>query len=134
MRPLLNSFIDHLRRERKIHRPEAGAELEVEPTNVHPDPTESLALKELQSALLGRLKGRKDEKELKEFVLASSMTTDEGKVNQQMADLLGTSEREVISRRSKILRIAGMKELREALRDGRERNKGINTGDRQAAG
>jgi DNA-directed RNA polymerase specialized sigma24 family protein len=119
---LENGFIDHIRREKKIVRPEpelSGAAKRIDP---QPDLADDLALEEFQGRLLSLIKGRKDERELAEFVLAASMTTGEGKVNQQLAELLKTNEEDVVNRRNRLLRVAGVKELREEFRDGREGN------------
>lgn len=133
-RVLENSFIDHIRREKKIVRPEPEASAPSEQAGYHPHLSEDLALKAFQTGLLELVKGRPDEQELGDFILAASLTTSDGKVNQQLADLLITDEKDVISRRNRVLRVAGVKELREGFRDGRERNKGSNKSDRPTVG
>lgn len=133
-RALENSFIDHIRRDKKILKRDANPDVQVEQAGQHLHLTEDLALKIFQAELLKLVKGRKDEQELADFILAGSLTTSDGKVNQQMADLLTTDENDVISRRSRLLRVAGVKELREAFRDGRERSKGSDKGNRPTAG
>ena len=131
---LQNSFIDHIRREGKIIRPDAEAGDASLPTAYKPALTDDLAFQALQNRLLALIKGRKDEQELADFILAASMTTSEGKLNQQFADLLSVDEGEVINRRNKLLRITGVKKLREEIRNGREGNKGLHKRDRPTAG
>ena len=133
-RVLENCFIDHIRREKKIVRPDTSEDESTQPTANQPTLTDDLVLKEFQDRLLALVRGRKDEQELADFILAGSLTTSDGKVNQQMADLLGKDEKEVVSRRNRVLRIVGSKELREEFRDGRERNKSSNNSDRPIAG
>jgi len=133
-RILENSFIDHIRREKKIVRPEPEASAPAEQAGHHRHLTEDLAFKAFQTGLLKLVKGRQDEQELGDFILAASLTTRDGKVNQQLADLLNTDENDVISRRNRVLRVAGVKELREGFRDGREGNKGSGKSDRPTAG
>jgi len=122
-RVLENCFIDHIRRDKKIARPDTSDDESTQPAAYQPTLTDNLALKEFQDRLLALVRGRTDEQELADFILAGSLTTSEGKVNQQMADLLGKDEKEVVSRRNRMLRIVGVKELREGFRDGREGNK-----------
>jgi DNA-directed RNA polymerase specialized sigma24 family protein len=123
---LENGFIDHIRREKKVVRPDPGADEPAQPTPDQPSLIEDLALQQFQNRLLTLIKGREDERELKDFILASSMTTSEGKVNKQLADLLGVDEGEVINRRKKLWRVADVKELYEEFRDGRKPNKSAN--------
>ena len=130
---LRNSFIDHIRREKKVVRPEPEEGAPAMGRGYHPHLTEDLALAAFQAELLNLVKGRDDEQELADFILAASMTTGEGKVNQQLADLLKTDQDDMVSRRNRLLRVAGVKELREGLRDGRERNKGSDKSDRPTA-
>ena len=75
----------------------------------------NLALERFRGRLLSLIKGRKDEAELAEFTLAASMTTNEGKINQQLAELMNTNEEDVVNRRNRLLRAAGVKELREGI-------------------
>jgi DNA-directed RNA polymerase specialized sigma24 family protein len=133
-RMLQNSFIDHIRRDKKIVRPEAQADAPSKQVGYDPQLTEVLALKIFQTELLKLVKGRKDEQELADFILAASLITSGGKPNQQLADILETDENDVISRRERVLRVAGVKELREGFRDGREGNKGSDKSDRPTAG
>ena len=74
----------------------------------------------LRDRLLNLVKGRDDEPELRDFIHAGSMISEGGKVNQQLADLLGVDEGEVVNRRKKIWRVAGVKELYEGFRHGRK--------------
>lgn len=126
-RILKNSFIDHIRREKRVVRPEP--EVGAPTQQIGPHLTEDLALKAFQSGLLRLVKGRNDEQELADFILAAPLTTSDGKVNQQLADLVKTDEEGVVSRRNRLLRVAGVKELREGFRDGREGNKGSDKSD-----
>jgi DNA-directed RNA polymerase specialized sigma24 family protein len=131
---LENGFIDHLRREKKIVRPEREPGALAKPVDHQPDLTEDLTVEQFQRRLLSLVKGRKDERELSDFILAASMTTSEGKINQQLAELLKSSEEDVVNRRNRILRVAGIKELREGLRDGREADQNAAKSDRPVAG
>jgi DNA-directed RNA polymerase specialized sigma24 family protein len=130
---LENGFIDHIRREKKVVRPEGELSGPTKRVDHQPYLTERLALEEFQNRLLALVKGRKDERELSEFILAASMTTNEGKVNQQLAELLKTNEEDVVNRRNRLLRVAGVKELREGFRDGREGNQSADKSDRPVA-
>jgi DNA-directed RNA polymerase specialized sigma24 family protein len=117
---LENGFIDHIRREKKIVRPETEPNGPAKRADHQAHLMEELALQEFQSQLLRLIKGRKDEAQLAEFILAASMTTNEGKVNQQLAELLKTDEEDVVNRRNRLFRVTGVKELREEFSDGRE--------------
>lgn len=120
---LTNSFIDHIRRDKKIVRPEPDANGPEQPTLNQPCPIDDLALKEFRDRLQTLIKGRKDEAELKDFILACSMINNEGKVNQQLADLMGVGEGEVINLRNRLWRAAGVKGAYEEFRDGRKTDK-----------
>lgn len=123
---LENCFIDHVRREKKVARPEPNADDPAQLIQTQPKLIEDAALQEFQNRLLALAKGREDEQELQDFIVAASMTTSEGKVNQQLADLLGVDEAEVVNRRKRLWRIVGVTELYEEFRHGRKTNKSTN--------
>src|ERR1700680_2954962 len=79
--------IDHIRREKKIVRPDSEAGAPAEQAGYHPHLTEDLALKTFETGLLKLVKGRQDEQELGDFILAASLTTSDGKVNEQLAEV-----------------------------------------------
>jgi DNA-directed RNA polymerase specialized sigma24 family protein len=119
---LRNKFVDHIRREKKVARPDPDATQPCAARQSGVALDDGLALQELRDRLLILIKGRVDERELEEFILAASMTTSEGKVNQQLADLMQVDVSEVINRRRRLLRVAGVKELYEEFRNERKRN------------
>jgi DNA-directed RNA polymerase specialized sigma24 family protein len=121
---LHNVFLDHLRREAKVVKPDC-AEVPLGGTSPSRATEEEVAVEILKQSLLKLIAGRDDEKELEEFILAASMTTAEGKVNQQLAELLRVEVREVINRRDRLLRVARVKELHEEHRNGRKTDKSI---------
>lgn len=121
---LRNKFVDHIRREKKVVRPDPGATQLPPALESGVTLDEDLALQQLRDRLLILIKGRVDERELEEFILAASMTTSEGKVNQQLADLMRVEASEVVNRRRRLLRVPGVKELREEFQNERKRNQG----------
>ena len=124
---LRNRFLDHIRRDAKIEHPDADI-VERKPNKSQSAATtleEDLALEQLKGHLLNLIKGRDDERELADFIEAGSMTGSEGKVDQQLADILGVTVGEVINRRKRLWRVAGVGKLREEFRDGRKATKSI---------
>jgi DNA-directed RNA polymerase specialized sigma24 family protein len=119
-RVLYYKFIDHVRRDRKVAPQVDAADSGTSDAALE----EKAQMDELQRMLIQQIKGRKDEHELEEFILAARMTTSEGKVNQQLADLLATDTDEVINRRKKLLRITGVREIHEQRRQGRKVGEG----------
>lgn len=118
-----NCFIDHIRREKKVAKPDLDANDPAQLVQTQPKLVEDAALQEFQDRLLTLIKGREDEEELQDFIVAASLTTSKGKVNQQLADLLGVDEGEVVNRRKRLWRIVGVQELYEEFRHGRKTNK-----------
>jgi DNA-directed RNA polymerase specialized sigma24 family protein len=125
---LKHRFLDHLRRDKKIVKQEGEPQEPISRPKVVSDPCEEIAARELQARLIGLLKGREDEKELTEFILAASMIEGAGKVNQQLAEILSTTVGEVINRRKRLWRLAGVKPLHEEFKHGRQTAKVKNEG------
>jgi DNA-directed RNA polymerase specialized sigma24 family protein len=117
---LRNKFIDHLRRQREVARTEDDSDESSPRTESARNLDDDIAARELTDRLLNLVKGRKDEPELRDFIYAGSMISEGGKVNQQLADLMGVDEGEVVNRRKKLWRVAGVKELYEEFRHGRK--------------
>jgi DNA-directed RNA polymerase specialized sigma24 family protein len=115
---LRNKFIDHLRRQREVARTEDDSDESPPRTESARNLDDDIAARELTDRLLNLVKGRKDEPELRDFIHAGSMISEGGKVNQQLADLMGVDEGEVVNRRKKLWRVAGVKELYEEFRHG----------------
>jgi DNA-directed RNA polymerase specialized sigma24 family protein len=119
---LRNRFIDYLRRERRLVPTEEDSTQSLPRTEIVRSPDDDVVAGELKDRLLELVKGRKDEKDLRDFIEASIMISSDGKVNQQLADLLGIDETEVVNRRKKLWRVAGVRDLFEEFSDGRERD------------
>ena len=119
---LRNRFIDHLRREKKLVPTEDDSDESPPRIEIVKSPDDDIAAGELAGRLRERVEGRKDEQELRDFIDASSMISAGGKVNQQLAELLGVDEGEVVNRRKKLWRVAGVKEVFEEFRNGRKSN------------
>jgi DNA-directed RNA polymerase specialized sigma24 family protein len=117
---LRNRFIDHLRRQKEVARTEDASDESPPRTENARNLDDDIAARELTDRLLDLVKGRKDEQELRDFIHAGSMISEGGKVNQQLADLLGVDEGEVVNRRKKLWRVAGVKELYEEFRHERK--------------
>lgn len=113
---LRNKFIDHLRRQREVARTEGDSDESPPRRENARNLDDDITARELTDRLLDLVKGRNDEPELRDFIHAGSMISEGGKVNQQLADLLGVDEGEVVNRRKKLWRVAGVKELYEELR------------------
>jgi DNA-directed RNA polymerase specialized sigma24 family protein len=131
---LKNKFIDHMRRDVKVVRPDPDAHESTGPRPTTQNPDNDIAHLELQDGLLRLIKGEVDEKELEELILAGSMITGGGKVNQQLAEILGVEVGEVINRRKRLWRVAGVRELHEEFRHARKAIKSIHQGNRAADG
>jgi DNA-directed RNA polymerase specialized sigma24 family protein len=109
-RVLENRYIDHVRRDKKVGREcdvEEAAEKQHPINNNHPD--DQIHYDELCEKIRESIRGHRDEKELEEFLLATSMINNEGKVNMQLAELLGTDTDDVLNRRKKLLRLLSKK-------------------------
>jgi hypothetical protein len=117
---LRNRFIDHLRRQREVACAEDDSDESPSQTKSANNLDDGIAVRELTDRLLDLVKGRGDEADLRDFIHAGSMISEGGKVNQQLADLLGVGEGEVVNRRKKLWRVAGVKELYEGFRHGRK--------------
>jgi len=117
---LRNKFIDHLRRQREVARTEDDSGDGPPRTESARNVDDEIAARELTDRLLDLVSGRNDEPELRDFIQAGSMISEGGKVNQQLADIMGVDEGEVVNRRKKLWRVAGVKELYEEFRHGRK--------------
>ena len=117
---LRNKFIDHLRRQKNIVRTEDHSGESLPRAEIVRNPDDDIAARELGDRLRELVKGRQDEQELLDFIEAGLMISEGGKVNQQLADLLEVSDGEVVNRRKKLWRVAGIKELFEDFRHGRK--------------
>ncbi len=119
---LRNRFIDHLRHQKKeaSRTDDDSDEIPVRSTipRTHDD---DIAAGELAERILDLVKGHKNEKELQDFVHASTKISETGKVNQQLAEQLKIDEEEVVNRRKMLLRVIGVKELYKEFRHGRKR-------------
>lgn len=121
---LRNKFIDHLRRQKEVPQTEDTSNERSLQTENLGDLDEDIAARELADRLQALVKGRRDEQELRDFIEAASMISDSRKVNQQLASLLGVDEGEVVNRRKKLWRVAGVKELYEEFRHERKTDQG----------
>ncbi len=119
---LRNRFIDYLRKEREVSGEEGDASEPGPAAGNSKRPDDELVGQELTERLLERIKGHKDEGELRDFIVASGKISVGGKVNQQLADLLGVGEGEVVNRRKKLMRVAGIEELYKDFGHGRKTN------------
>ena len=115
-----NRFIDYLRKEREVSRTEDDSNQPRAIAAFPEKPDDKIAGRELRDRLLELIRGHKDEGELRDFIAASGKISGHGKVNQQLADLLGVGEGEVVNRRKKLIRLAGVKELYEDFGHGRK--------------
>jgi RNA polymerase sigma factor (sigma-70 family) len=115
-----NRFIDYLRKEREVSRTEDDSNQPRAIAAFPEKPDDKIAGRELRDRLLELIRGHKDEGELRDFIEASGKISGHGKVNQQLADLLGVGEGEVVNRRKKLIRVAGVKELYEDFGHGRK--------------
>lgn len=123
---LRNRFIDYMRRQREVPRTEDASDDEgSHQTRSLGNLDDEIAAIELTDRLLSLVKGRKDEQELRDFIEMAAMISDSGKVNQQLASLLGVDEREIVNRRKKLWRVVGVKELYEEFRHERKTDQGI---------
>lgn len=102
---LRNNFLDHKRRDGKVLVPMKSELLSTSPSNAaDPEAQGEAAL--MAAQLRELIKGRKDENELADFITASEVLGEDcrlSKINQQMADLLGVSAREVVNRRKRLM-------------------------------
>jgi DNA-directed RNA polymerase specialized sigma24 family protein len=102
-RVLRNNFIDHIRRNKKL----VGSldDDDFQKRNLPPDQIVEIEgqilSKSCMEAVYGRVKGNK---KLEDLVTAASMTTNEGKKNQQMAELLGTTTSDIVNRKKQLLK------------------------------
>lgn len=131
---LKNLFLDHMRRDAKVRKPESDEDGVLPQIVTGQSPGEAAAVEDLRAKLLALVKGRDDEKELEELLLAGSMITGAGKVNQQLVDILNITVGEVINRRKRLWRVAGVGELYEEIKHGRQTKKVGNKGDRETLG
>jgi DNA-directed RNA polymerase specialized sigma24 family protein len=131
---LRNKLRDHIRRDKKIVRPGLDTDRptcsDVTTSNLDDD----LAIQNFTAGLLKLLKGRDDEEALREFILAGSMIGGGGKVNQQLAELMGVGVGEVVNLRKRLWRAAGIRELYEEFRHGRKADESIDQSRRAIDG
>lgn len=122
---LRNRFIDHLRHQkREASRTDDDSDGIPVRTTI-PKIHEDIAAGELAERILDLAKGHKNEKELRDFVQASTKISENGKVNQQLAEQLKIPEEEVVNLRKMLLRVTGVKELYKEFRHGRKREQSI---------
>lgn len=117
---LKNRFLNHLRRDKKILKTDGEVEEAIPQRTADPGPYEEMAGRELEARLIGLVKGRPDEEELTDFIVAGSMLKGAGKVNQQLAEIIGSTVGEVINRRKRLWRVAGVRALHEEYKNGRQ--------------
>jgi len=108
-----NKFVDHLRRDRKVHPDPETALAELICKELGPD--EQAACKEVEARLLAAVKGHRHQRELEDFIVAASYVTDASMVDKQLAELLMVDVKEVRNRRKMLLRIASIQELGRLL-------------------
>jgi len=119
---LRNKFIDHMRCEKALVPTCDDPEGAAPPTTPGRDPNEYILATEFAGRLLNLVKGHKHEQRLRDFIQASQLITGGGKANQQLAELMGVDEGEVINCRKMLMRVAGMEELYKDFGHGRKRD------------
>lgn len=128
-----NIFLDHMRRDAKVMKPDSEGE-QIDPVAAASARLyEEAVAEELQSKLVALVKGTKWERELEELILGGWTITGAGKVNQQLAEDLNITVGEVVNRRKRLWRVAGVRELREEYKNGRQKNKVDHKGHRAAS-
>lgn len=110
---LHNKFVDHLRRENKV-----SGSLDDEALKKHlrddESPAPSAELMGLAEEMLAIVGGDDD---LRELITAVELTDGRHNVNQQLADLLGKSTREIVNLKRRLLNVKGIRELYEQRRE-----------------
>lgn len=106
---LRNKFLDHLRRDGKVHPDSEGAMAGLVSKEAAPD--DQAACKVVEARLIEAVRGHPKERELEDFIVAASCITETGMVDKQMADLLDISVNEVRNRRKMLLRIASIQQI-----------------------
>jgi RNA polymerase sigma factor (sigma-70 family) len=109
-RVLRNNFLDHIRREKKVM--ESLDDEDFRETIHAPDQIADIR-KQVQSNCLMEAVYRcvKGNQRLEDLVTAATMTTKDGKKNQQMADILATTTADIVNRKKQLLRITKIREL-----------------------
>jgi DNA-directed RNA polymerase specialized sigma24 family protein len=107
-RVLHNKFVDHLRRTRKI-RGSLDDEVFAKKTLKESDyPAPSAEYKSLEEEMLVVVG---HDQELRDLITAVGLTDGGHNVNQQLAELMGKSPREVVNLKRRLLNVKGIKEL-----------------------
>lgn len=107
---LKRRFIDHIRRDEKVagsfddQKLEYPSSLQSQESPTHDD----LSYKEFADKMRSMVHGRKD---LEDLITASEMTDGGHNVNEQLAEILETTTKDVVNRKKQLLRVPGMKKL-----------------------
>lgn len=119
-RVLRNKFVDHLRRSNKVGGSlddETFTKKNLKQTDYPAPNAEYQSLEDEILAIVG------DDQELRDLVTAAGLTDGGHNVNQQLAELMGKSPREIVNLKRRLLNVKGIKELYEQRRENR-RTKG----------
>ena len=111
-----NKFLDHLRRDGKVHPDSEAAMAGLLSKEVAPD--DQAACKVVEARLIEAVRGHPKQRELEDFIVAASCIAETGLVDIQMADLLDISVDEVRNRRRMLLRIASIRQIGISLLGG----------------
>lgn len=112
-RVLLNKYLDHLRRDKKVLQDPETALAELICQQVGPE--EQAACKVIEGRLLAAVRGHPHQKKLEDFIIAASCLTETSVIDKQIAELLDVTPSEVRNRRKMLLRIASIQELGRLL-------------------
>lgn len=107
---LKRRFIDHIRRDEKVAGSFDDQKLEY-PSSLQPQggrAHDEVSYKEFAAKMRSMVHGRKD---LEDLITASEMTDGGHNVNEQLAEILETTTKDVVNRKKQLLRVPGMKKL-----------------------